>query len=251
MRFEKFFEALGPMIAMAASGNGPKFQDGKFSMDGKEGAPLGELDLSGEVPDTVKLCGPDIVRITAGDEFTIAVEGEDEAKERMRFLLEDGALLVMRDREGWREGTSSTVTITMPAPRRLKLAGSGSIHADAMADEARIAVVGSGTVSTPELKVKSLRLKLAGSGTCKAAGSADSLDLSIAGSGKANMAGLKSDFVEIGITGSGSAVFASDGEVKARITGSGDVTVRGSARCKVKSFGSGTLTCEPTETVDS
>ena len=251
MRIEKIFEALGPMIAMAASGNGPKFKNGKFSMEGQEGAPLADLDLSGDMPDTIKLCGPDVIRITAGEEFTIAVEGEDHAKERMRFHLDDGSLSVMRDHEAERDGPSATVTITMPAPRRLKLAGSGSIHADAMAEEARVAIMGSGTISTPALAVKSLRVKLAGSGKYKSGGTADSLDLSIAGSGKASMAGLKSDFVDIAITGSGEAVFASDGEVKAKIMGSGDVTVRGNARCKVKSFGSGTLTCEPTETVDS
>lgn len=252
MRFDKFFEAMGPMVAMAMANGAFKCEDGKFSMNTKEGSPLAELDLSGDTPDTIKLLGADVVRISRGKDFTIAVEGEEEAKERMRFLAEDGALLIMRDREGWRGGPSATVTITMPAPRKLELLGSGAIHCEALADEAKVAIMGSGKIETHDLDIESLKVKFAGSGTYKASGKVGTLDLSIAGSGSARMGRLKAGRAEIAITGSGDAVFASDGEVVAKIMGSGQVTVRGSARCKVKSFGSGTLVCEPDgETIDA
>jgi len=245
MGFEKFVKSLAPIIAMAAANGGFKFEDGKFSMDGAEGEPLDELDLAGDVPEEIRLLGGDVVRISAGDDFTIAVEGEDEAKERMRFILADGVLSILRDRDNWSGGPSATVTITMPALKRIKLAGSGVIHAEGLADEAKIAVMGSGKVATHGVEVNSLKVKLAGSGVYKASGTAKELKISIAGSGRARMGGLKAESVEIAITGSGEAEFACDGEVDARMTGSGNVTVRGSARCKVKSFGSGTLVCEP------
>jgi len=245
MRFDKFFEALGPMVAMAAANGGFRCEDGKFGTEGMEGVPLAELDLSGDTPEIVKLLGADVVRISEGKEFTIAVEGEEDAKERMRFRVTDGALTILRERENWRGGPSATVTITMPAPRRLELLGSGVIHADALADEAKIAIMGSGKVETHDIDIASLKVKFAGSGSYKASGKAGELKIAIAGSGSARLGGLKADKVEIAITGSGDAVFASDGEVNAKIMGSGQVTVRGSARCRVKSFGSGTLVCEP------
>lgn len=249
MRFDKFFESLGPMVAMAVANGGFKCEDGKYSFNDEQGVPLAELDLFGETPDTVKLLGGDVVRIVEGEDFTIAVEGEDEAKERMRFRAEGGALLILRDREGWRGGPSATVTITMPAPRKLELLGSGTIHAETLADQAKITVMGSGKIETHDLDIASLKVKFAGSGTYKASGRVGALDIKIAGSGSAKLAGLHADQVGVSITGSGEAVFCSDGEVDAKIMGSGQVTVRGSARCRVKSFGSGTLVCEPGETI--
>jgi hypothetical protein len=251
MRFDKLFESIGPMVAMAVANGGFKCDEGgKYGFNDEQGVPLAELDLSGDTPDTVKLLGADVVRIVEGEDFTIAVEGEDEAKERMRFKAENGSLLILRSRDGWRGGPSATVTITMPAPCKLELLGSGAIHADALAAEAKIAIMGSGKVETHDLAVDTLKVKFAGSGTYKASGAAKQLDIAIAGSGNAKLGKLKADTVRISITGSGEAVFCSDGEVDARITGSGQVTVRGSARCRVKSFGSGTLVCEPGETID-
>lgn len=250
MRFDKFFESIGPMVAMAVANGGFKCEDGKYSFNDEQGVPLADLDLSGETPDTVKLLGADVVRIVEGEDFTIAVEGEDEAKERMRFKSVDGSLLILRDREGWRGGTPATITVTMPAPRKLELLGSGTIHADALAGEAKIAIMGSGKVETHDLDVDALKVKFAGSGIYKASGRATRLDIAIAGSGSARLGALHAGEVRVSISGSGEAVFASDGEVHAKIMGSGQVTVRGSARCRVKSFGSGTLVCEPAETVE-
>lgn len=252
MRFDKFLKNVAPAIAMAMAAAGTAGCDSKFTFNGKEGVKLSELDLSGDAPDTVNLMGPDIVRIVHGDDFSIALEGSDEAKERMRFILEDGTLSVLRDRESWGDGESgiATVTITMPALRHIVMAGSGQVHADTMAKNAEVAIAGSGSVETSGLDVDSLEVSVAGSGSYRASGRASTLDLNIAGSGSAKLKGLKTDSADISIAGSGDADFASDGNVKANIMGSGNVTVRGSATCKVKSFGSGTLTCERGETVE-
>jgi hypothetical protein len=248
MRFDRLFRTLGPVIAMAMAAG---CDGAKFHMNGKEGMPLSELDLSGNAPHSINLAGPDIVRITQGTDFTIALEGDDEAKERMRFLLEDETLLILREGENWSGGNPATVTVTMPAPRHLVLAGSGAIHSDALAAKAEVTIAGSGKVETPSIQIESLDVNVMGSGSYRAGGTADRLDLSIAGSGDADMARLKIGKAEISIAGSGDTNFASDGNVDARIMGSGNITVRGSARCKVKSFGSGTLTCERGETVEN
>lgn len=247
MRFDKLFSTLGPVIAMAvASGvsgcNGPDFDFG-----GKEGLPLAELDLAGAAPEAVNLVGPDIVRISKGADFAIALQGDEQAKARMRFRLDDGTLSIMRNRENWGEndGKPATVSITMPAPDKLVLAGSGEIHSETLAGSAEIVVAGSGKIVTPSIEVDSLDVNLAGSGNYTAGGSARRLDLNVAGSGNAQMDSLKVERAKVKIAGSGNARLASDGTVDARIMGSGNVTVRGSAKCTLKSFGSGALHCEP------
>jgi len=252
MRFDKLFSTLGPVIAMAVASKISGCEDcegANFTFNGKQGEPLADLDLSGAAPEAINLVGPDVVRIGRGKDFSIALEGDDEAKERMRFLLDDGMLYVMRDRENWgdKDDKLATVSVTMPPPEKLVIAGSGEIHSDALADRAEIVVAGSGRIYTREIAVDSLDVNLAGSGHYRAGGTAERLDLNVAGSGNAKMGGLQVARAKIKIAGSGNAKFASNGHVDARIMGSGNVTVRGSAKCSLKSFGSGTLNCEPAD----
>lgn len=247
MRFDKFFSTLGPVIAMAVA-NGVSGCDGpNFSFGGKEGVPLSDLDLSGDPPDTITLAGPDVVRISAGPEFTIAVEGEPAAKERMRFRMEDGTLSIMRGDKSWVDSPKdqATVSITMPPPEKLVIAGAGEIHSDTLASGAEIVIAGAGTISTPRLDLESLDVNLAGAGRYLASGKVERLDLNIAGAGNVKLAGLQAERAKVKIAGAGNAVFASDGRVDVRIMGAGNVTVRGNAKCSLKSFGSGTLHCVP------
>lgn len=226
MGFEKFLKTLGPVAMMAiAAGAAGRDRGEKFRWNGKEGVKLADLDLSGDMPRDVNLVGPDIVRITRGDDFTIALEGSDEAKDRMRFHYEKGTLSILREGLTGNGSSPATITVTMPAPRKLVLAGSGTIEAE-------------------DIAVDSLDIHIAGSGTCRASGRAEELEVTIAGSGDAELALLMVEEAEITIMGSGDVTFASDGKVDAKIMGSGNITVRGSARCKVKSLGSGTLICE-------
>lgn len=247
MRFDKFFSTLGPVIAMAVASGVSGCDGPNFDFGGKQGVPLDELDLSGDPPDTITLAGPDIVRISEGAEFSIAVEGEAEAKERMRFLLDDGTLSIMRGDKSWVDSPKdqATVTITVPPPEKLVIAGAGEMHSDTLASSVEIVIAGAGSISTPKVDVALLDVNLAGSGRYRASGRADRLDLNVAGSGNVKMENLKVDRAKVKIAGSGNATFSSDGKVDVRIMGSGNVTVRGSPKCTLKSFGSGTLNCEP------
>ena len=245
MRFDKFVKSVAPAIAMAMASGAKGCESSSFTFNGKEGVRLSELDLSGDAPDEVNLMGSDIVRIEEGEDFSIALEGDDEAKERMRFIVDGGTLSVLRDRsEDWGDGGRATVTVTMPAPRRLVLAGSGKLYSAALASEAEIAIAGSGKLETHGIDVEVLEVSIAGSGSYRASGRAGTLDLNIAGSGDAKLKHLHVDRANVSIAGSGDASFASDGKVDACLMGSGNVTVRGAATCKVKGFGSGSLTCK-------
>lgn len=284
MRFDRMFRAMGPFVAMAAMGGlmaarkngwngewakgsplGGKFgkwdftcqpgagRGGKFRFNGQEGVTLDELDMAAEVPVELVLACGDHVTITRGEDFTIALQGSTAAKARIRFVLEDGALFVMRDCSVTADSSDededadagfATVSITMPAPGKLTIAGSGRITTEALAEEAEVVIAGSGQVEATDLRVQRLAVTIAGSGCFSASGSASHLEVSVAGSGTASMADLVAEIAEVDIAGSGNVTFASDGEVSANIMGSGTVTVGGSARCKVHAMGSGNLVCE-------
>jgi hypothetical protein len=244
MRFTKVLKALGPIVALAVAGGLAGCNNADIKFGGKEGVPLSELDLSGEAPSEVILLGPDAVDIRDGERLAIAVEGSEEAKARIRFVLEDGSLGVLREKATRNESGIAKVIITMPAPAKLTIAGSGRMTAASVSDTPEINVLGSGTLDLPSVAAGKMDVNIAGSGTLKAAGTAETLDLNVMGSGSADLARLKVGNADINVAGAGDAVFTSDGEVKANIMGSGDVTVRGSARCRVRTMGSGTLTCE-------
>lgn len=242
--FAKLGKALAPVIAvaLAAAVSGC---DGKVTINGDEGKPLSELDMSGPAPQELVLAGPDEIRVTTGDKLAITVEGEQDVKDQLRFSLKDGSLVIHRKDKAFGSGDKAAiVNVTMPAPREIVMAGSGKISTAALASKAEVTVAGSGTIETAGVSGESLELTIAGSGNFRGAGSVKKLDLTIAGSGSAQMDALKVDKADVSIAGSGSTAFTSDGEVEASIMGSGNVTVKGRARCTVSSMGSGTLVCE-------
>lgn len=245
MSFKSILRNLAPVaiVALAAAASGG-CDMAKVSINGEDGKPLADLDLTGTAPDEVALFGPDSVKIVTGDKLAITVDGSPEATDAMRFTLKDGTLGILRKRN-WSGDDKATVNITMPAPRQLMMAGSGRIDAaELAADSARVSIAGSGSIVTGRVETGELKVDIAGSGNYSASGSAKSLKLSMAGSGGAKLDGLKVETAKVDIAGSGSSAFASDGTVKANIMGSGKVRVIGRATCKVNSMGSGTLVCE-------
>ena len=247
MNLKSFLRGMAPLaaiaLAAAASGGCDKMH---VSIDGADGKKLTDLDLSGTPPTEVALLGPDTVRIAQGDKLAISVEGDPDVAELMRFTLKDGTLGILRKNGNWFGDKTVTVNVTMPAPKKLVMGGSGKIVSPALAgDAARVTIAGSGTVETDAVATDMLKVDIAGSGSYRAAGTAKALKLTIAGSGDAQLDALKVGDAKVDIVGSGSSAFASDGTVKANIMGSGEVRVIGRATCKVTAMGSGRLVCEP------
>ncbi len=239
--------ALGgiALVGMALASAG--CEGTSFNIEGTKGVPLAELDLSGKAPEEITLLGPDKVRVIQGDKLAIVVDGDQGVKDRLRFVLDDGKLGIGRDR--WKSGDAdgvATISVTVPEARRLVLAGSGSIDADALRGEnVGVTIAGSGTVNAASVGAGEFKVEVLGSGALNATGKARTLKLTVAGSGAADMPGLSAESADVDVAGSGNASFASDGNVKANIMGSGTVRVKGRATCKVSSMGSGKLVCEP------
>lgn len=241
-----FFRKVAPLAAMAmAMAAGLAGCDKMtFQMDGMEGVPLADLDMSGNPPTQLALAGPDTVVITNGKKLAITLEGDQAAIDALRFSLKDGTLSILRADKGWKNTGTATIRVSMPSPKSLTLLASGMIEAASLSGAASVQILGSGKVSTAKVAANSLDVTIAGSGSYAAAGVTKKLDLSVAGSGSAAMAGLTADSADISVLGSGNTEFASDGKVSAKIMGSGNVTVIGRATCAVNSMGSGTVTCK-------
>ena len=242
MRLGKLVKGLAALAATALVVGCTNYS----SHDDFDGVTLAELDRTGTPPDGVSLRGPDSVVVTQGEAFEITVEGEQEARDLLRFAIEDEVLKI--GRASGSSDTKATIRVTLPQLRQISLGGSGTVDADRITGQVGIAIGGSGRVSVAEVDAEVLDLAIGGSGAIEAAGRAQSLDLAIGGSGSAKMRDLKVDRADISIGGSGDAAFGSDGTVEATIAGSGDVTVYGNAKCQVSSFGSGSLRCEAGET---
>lgn len=237
----KGLAAAALALAAAACGNTMSMSIGE-----EEGVPLSELDMAGAAPTRLALASPDTVVISAGERLDIKVSGDADAVEALRFNLEKGRLGIMRERESRARG-KATIAVTMPPARELVLAGSGSIEAPSMVENAEVKIAGSGEVALAQLASERLNVKVLGSGTLTAAGSAETLDFNVAGSGMLKARGLKVERAEINIAGSGGGEFASDGRVEARIAGSGEVTVYGRADCSIRAVGSGQVRCRPAD----
>lgn len=240
---DKIIKGLAP-AALAVLSLGLAGCNMDINIGDTDGVPLAELDMSGDAPTELVLAGPDKVVITDGDTLAIEVEGDDEATEKLRFSLEDGTLAISREKDSWKDGGSATVRVTMPSPKELVLAGSGSIEAASLAGDSNITIAGSGSASIASVTADKLELTVAGSGSVDVTGTAKALEATIAGAGSARMPGLTVESAEVTVAGSGDIAFASDGKIEANIVGSGNVTVTGSATCTVNSIGSGTVTCE-------
>lgn len=235
MRLDELFKNLGYLAATIGSqARGNTFQ----------GVPLEELDLTGPAPRKISLLGPAQVVLSEGEALRVDVE-PGPVGEEVLFSLGEGGL-------GISGGDGETVVrITLPAPRKLALAGSGRMTAQKLARDGKVSIAGSGRLEVAAVEGGRLKVSIAGSGRLAIDGHADELDLSIAGSGNCDAEGLVIENAKVHIAGSGDAIFTCNGEVAAHLMGSGNVIVRGSARCSVRSMGPGTLTCErETEAAD-
>ncbi len=206
--------------------------------------PLGELKDF----DAVSLGGPDTMLVTAGDDFSIAVEGDPEAVERLDIYVEDHVLHVARQpgarrqlvvRRRWRDGARDAAGAAQRDALRL-----GRHPRRSHGRRARRRVAGRlGDIDIADIAAREARLDLAGSGTLSARGSVEKSHVSLAGSGDVRADGLAAQRTRVSVAGSGDAYVHASEAAKVSIVGSGDVTVRGTSNCRLSRVGSGDVHC--------
>lgn len=246
MKFERFVKRMAPVVMMGMGITLAGCDGAEVSMGDDKGVPLAELDLTGAAPTGIALGSGDTVILSEGDKLAITIEGDDKAKEDLRFFRDKETLGIGRKSGLFNKDTApATIRVTMAAPKELIIGGSGTILAQRLAANAELAMGGSGTITFTEFAGDKLEISIGGSGKVQGAGTAKQLQVNIGGKGDVDLAGLKTERGEVSIGGSGDVAFASDGTVEASIAGSGTVKVTGRAKCTSNSFGSGKLICEP------
>lgn len=194
--------------------------------------------------DALTAAGIDDVRMTTGNRWRIRATGDARALAQLRFLVEDGALIVGRI-SGQRERYGKArIEVTAPSLRALTAAGSGAVEVERIGGtRASATVAGSGHATIQRVEAQRLNATVAGSGGLGLAGRSDRADVTIAGSGSLAADGFTAGSANVTVAGSGGARFRSPGEVRATIVGSGTVTVTGTTACHQTRMGSGRLLC--------
>lgn len=245
---DRMLRNLAPLAALALGAGLSGCSAADMRINGEEGVPLSELDMTGAAPSELLLAANAKVIVSHGDQLEVTVEGD--TNDALRFVLEDDMLGISRDRDREMDGSKATVRITMPDLARIVIGGSGRVEAKAMTANPELVIGGSGSIAVEQIAAETLEITVGGSGKVSASGRADRLEVTVGGSGDVDMPGLQTDRADINIGGSGDVRFASDGRVDATIAGSGDVIVEGRATCSLKSLGSGKITCrEPQPSV--
>ena len=253
MRYSARFSVLTVPLAaglLALSGCGYSVFDAaedvsSFTADGlKNGQPIGETPVALSAFDELAVIGPDAVIFTTEGTHSIRAAGSSDLLSHLRYSMEDGTLLIGRDRNYSGDGGSATIYVTGASLKAVSAAGSGAVTVDRMAGPSvDLSMAGSGGLKVMDVQTDRLDASMAGSGNMQLAGRAAASDISIAGSGDIDGQQLTTDRADVSIAGSGGVKLRSDGTVEASIMGSGDVDVTGSATCETSAMGSGKARC--------
>jgi hypothetical protein len=243
MRFRSTLPAAAA-IALALGAAASAYPKGTHHNALDDGTPIASAWTATGNFQSLGALGPDAVRFTTGDAWRVRAEGDPRTLERLRFVVEDGRLLVGRRSGDDGKLPAATIYVTAPAIRSATLAGSGGFTVDRLTGEAVSATVaGSGDLSVDSVESRSLKVAVAGSGDLAVRGHSDEANLAIVGSGRFDGSAFSAQRANATVAGSGGMTFRSDGTVKATITGSGNVTVSGRATCSQTRMGSGSLRC--------
>jgi hypothetical protein len=236
---------LLPLAALAVSGCSfdVDAEDKRITSDGKTisttAATTGSFTK-------VEAVGPDNIVFVAGNAFSIKAEGDADAIAKLRYAMDNGTIIIGREKGKWwgKDSQSVTVTITAPALTAASLVGSGDFTADRMTgDSLSVKLAGSGDADIRDVTGKSIKGELAGTGDVRLAGKVERAKFSVARTGDIDASKLASVDAEVSIAGTGDVRLSATGTVDASIAGTGDISVTGGAKCKTSSIGSGKVSC--------
>ena len=210
----------------------------------EKGKPFGAAWADTGHFDALTATGMDDVRLVSGQGWRIRATGDARAVSQLRFLIEDGALIVGRTTLPRERYGKARVEITAPSLRAVTAAGSGTVDVERIAGErASATVAGSGRTTVRRVETERLSATVAGSGGLDVAGRSTRADVTIAGSGRLTGDSFTAGSANVTVAGSGGARFRSQGAIRATIVGSGSVEVVGTTDCDQTRMGSGRLTC--------
>jgi hypothetical protein len=230
-------------LALSACTFNMDAEDKRLTSDGK---PISTTAATVGAFSKIEGIGPDNIVFVTGDAFSIKAEGDAEMIKKLRYAMDNGTIIIGREKGKWwgKDSNSVTITVTAPTLSAASLTGSGNFSADKMAgDNVKVELAGSGNAKIGDVIGKNFAGDIAGSGNVTVAGKVDRAEFEIAGSGNIDAAKLASVDADVDIAGSGDVSLSASGSVKADIAGSGNVNVSGGAKCSSSVAGSGKLNC--------
>lgn len=243
MKFSTFHLLPFAALALGACDMDVNAEDKRLTSDGK--AITTSAATTGSFT-KIEAVGPDNIVFVTGDSFSIRAEGDADSVSKLLYAMDNGTIIIGREKgKWWGEGSKGvTVTVTAPTLTEASLAGSGDFTADRMAgDKVKVELAGSGNAKVADVAAKSFESDLAGTGDIMVAGKVERAEYSVAGTGDVDASKLASVDAEVSIAGTGDASVNASGTVDASIAGTGDITVTGGAKCKSSSIGSGKINC--------
>ncbi len=236
---------LFPLAALAVSGCSfdVNTEDERLTSDGKT---ISSAAATTGSFTKVEAVGPDNIVFVTGDAFSIKAEGDADAVAKLRYAMDNGTIIIGREKGKWwgNDSRSVTVTITAPTLTAASLVGTGNFTADRMAgDSISVELAGSGDATIRDVTGKSFKGELAGTGDVSLAGKVERAEFSVAGTGDIDATKLASVDAKVSVAGTGDVRLSATATVDASIAGTGDISVTGGAKCKSSSIGSGKINC--------
>ncbi len=194
--------------------------------------------------DGVKTSGSIDVEINNGNEFSVAVENDDNLLQHVVTEVKQGTLNIYYQHGYSIHNDHAKVYVTAPTLDELVISGSANITSQDIIKNSRqikIHVSGSGDLKA-EVDAPQVDASVSGSGNINLSGRTKDFTCSATGSGDLNCGGLESENTTVRVTGSGNAhVFASV-HLSASSFGSGDVYYKGHPQSpEIHTAGSGSV----------
>lgn len=208
-----------------------------------------EFDVHGF--DAIELRWVGDLVLTQGAGESLAVEGDPELVRKLSARVEGGTLLLELGQD-WLERLveglrflgrqALTYHIGLETLKRLAVAGSSNVHADALtADALTLAVSGRGNVHIDELSASELQVRIAGRGEMHVRGKVTEARIDIAGSGEVELPDLQLSKATVRISGHGEAELRVSDELDVSISGYGRVRYHGDPHIRQSIAGAGNV----------
>ncbi|SDD41675.1 MULTISPECIES: head GIN domain-containing protein [Kordiimonas] len=162
----------------------------------------------------IRIKGAMELKVTAGESFSVKVEGDDDDVARLESYVSSGTLVLDNsdddDHDGDMHFDSDDVTVTITMPNLEEFEVMGAVDAE-----------------MKNLKSEKLVIDLKGAGSIELDGTCGTLEVELKGAGEVDAEELECADVEVSVKGVGEAkVFASE-SVDADVSGIGSITVYG------------------------
>ncbi|HEX4858211.1 MAG TPA: head GIN domain-containing protein [Usitatibacteraceae bacterium] len=183
------------------------------------------------------------LEVRQGASEGITLVGDDNILPLIETVVESGRLKIR-----WAEKNLNTsykdlrIIVDAKTVESLSVAGSGDIHADALAaKDFSASISGSGDIRIKTLTADKASAKISGSGDIVIGGKVQGFEAKIAGSGNVQAGRLEARSVAISIAGSGDATVWPSESLSASVAGSGDIKYYGDAKVSKSIAGSGSV----------